>query len=246
MGREGGQEQPCSPGWFQGLEPGRGLYCPLVGWSGGAGFGCPGFRSQYPRHGAFSAPSASWPPALHHRSAWRRFYLKETDCRGTPSPAPPPPVWLAPSPMGKVILFTGLVQKRGQGSGRDPVYLPRPRPLSQGIWAPPGPAGSGAELENIGAHRCWPCPASAQFLFSKRWVLLCLLCLWPLAPGGDWPFLRVRRWTQPARWRSWRQTASPCRQQPRRAAGEEPGSRSSSLATGGPSPLLPISPALGL
>ena len=142
-----------------------------------------------------------------------------------------------------LIYWAGAEKRPGLREGSS---LPRPRPLSQGIWAPPGPASSGAELENIGAHRCRPCPSSAQFLFSKRWVLLCLLCLWPLGPGGDWPFLRVRRWTQPARWRSWRQTASPCPQQHRMAAGGDPGSKSSSLATGGPSPLLPISPALGL
>lgn len=48
-----------------------------------------------------------------------------------------------------------------------------------------------------------------------------------LGSGKNQPFLFAPRWTQPVRWRSWRQTVFPCSQQHQRAPGEDPGSRSS-------------------
>ena len=57
------------------VEPSCGLYCPLVGTSGGAGFGCPRLPWQYLCPRDFSAPSA---PLLPARALYCSFLTLKT------------------------------------------------------------------------------------------------------------------------------------------------------------------------
>lgn len=111
-GRDGGVWGAAASGVGSG-EPSRGLYRPLVGRSGGAGFGCPRLPWQYLCPRDFSAPSA---PLLPARVLCFSFVTLRTQTV-VGRPLAPCRQSLPPLRWGWWSYLLGWCS-RGQGSGR--------------------------------------------------------------------------------------------------------------------------------
>ena len=133
-GRDGGVWGSAAASGVGSGEPSRGLYRPLVGRSGGAGFGCPRLPWQYLCPRDFSAPSA---PLLPARVLCFSFVTLRTQ---TVVGRPLAPCRQSVCPLyagdGGLIYWAGAAEARAQGG-----VTVNPSPLKQGVWAPPGPEG---------------------------------------------------------------------------------------------------------
>lgn len=171
----GGLELPCCPRLWEEVEPSPGPLLPPCGTEWWCWIWMPSAQcTSHKGTKRLLCPSASLPSPVYSSSALLCFYLKETTAIGHL----PMPVWPAPSPMGKVVVsWAGAVEVRAPGATQ---VVPIPSLCSS--WALLGSAGSGADLENSGAHCYGPCthvPFSEGPPLAQPGNLLA----WPLALG---------------------------------------------------------------
>lgn len=168
-------------------------------------------------------PSASLPSPLYSSSALLSFYLKETTAIGHP----PIPVWLALSTLRRVVIsWAGTVEIRAPGGTQ---VIPSPSLCSS--WALLGSAGSGADLENSGAHCmglvfifpfCFPQVDTASEVEELEADTVSLL---PAAPEGSRGGARIQVFLARYRWASHPAPRSPaaCGVGRRKGPGEDRG-----------------------